>query len=690
VNTDNVNTDNNCLEEKMNYSQCWLNYNPIDNYEDRDMLSDIGICIATNQISTIIENAVSELSYALKRMLNINCNKEYMTEDDQYEELKSGIILRLNTKDKSGYNNEGYSIKHIDKTVRIEAETESGILYGCFDLIRRIAQGELIRGIDIMEKPKNNIRILNHWDNMDGSIERGYSGKSFFFKNDELIINERTRDYARLISSVGINATVINNVNVHGAASDLITDRYLDKLRIMADIFAGYNIRLFLSANFAAPIEIGGLTVSDPLDKDVIDWWKKCVKNIYDKIPNFGGFLIKADSEGRPGPFTYGRTHADGANMLARALKPYGGLLIWRCFVYNCQQDWRDYKTDRARAAYDNFIGLDGKFDDNVILQIKNGPMDFQVREPVSTLFGGLKKTNMILEVQAAQEYTGQQRDVCYLIPMWKEILEFETYSKHGGSRVADIVSGRTYNQINCGLAAVSNTGNDYNWTGHDLVASNLYGFGRLSWDTELSSEEIAREWTVQTFPHNGKVIKAVLDILMKSWPVYEKYTSPLGIGWMINPHNHYGPNVDGYEYDRWGTYHRADRYGLGVDRTVKSGTGYIGQYNEPNASMYENKESCPEELLLFFHYIRYDYRLKNGKTLIQHIYDTHFEGVEDVEEMIKSWESLQGLIPDDIYERVRKRFDIQYRNANEWRDVVNTYFYRKSGINDEKGRKIY
>ena len=235
----------------MNYSQCWLNYNPIDNYEDRDMLSDIGICIATNQISTIIENAVSELSYALKRMLNINCNKEYMTEDDQYEELKSGIILRLNTKDKSGYNNEGYSIKHIDKTVRIEAETESGILYGCFDLIRRIAQGELIRGIDIMEKPKNNIRILNHWDNMDGSIERGYSGKSFFFKNDELIINERTRDYARLISSVGINATVINNVNVHGAASDLITDRYLDKLRIMADIFAGYNIRLFLSANFA-------------------------------------------------------------------------------------------------------------------------------------------------------------------------------------------------------------------------------------------------------------------------------------------------------------------------------------------------------------------------------------------------------------------------------------------------------
>jgi alpha-glucuronidase len=538
--------------------------------------------------------------------------------------------------------------------------------------------------------PKNNIRILNHWDNMDGSIERGYSGKSFFFEDDQIIINERTKDYARFMASVGINASVINNVNVLGAATDLITSRYLDKLRTMADIFSGYGIKLYLSANFAAPIEIGGLPVSDPLDKDVANWWKKRVAEIYEKIPQFGGFLIKADSEGRPGPFTYGRTHADGANVLARALKPYGGLLIWRCFVYNCLQDWRDYKTDRARASYDNFIDLDGKFDDNVILQIKNGPMDFQVREPVSPLFGALKNTNMILEVQAAQEYTGQQKDVCYLIPMWKEVLDFETYSKEKDSTIADIVSGRAYDQVNCGMAVVTNTGNDYNWTGHDLVASNLYGFGRLSWDTELSSEQIAKEWIALTFTHEDKVAKVVLDILMKSWPVYEKYTSPLGIGWMVNPNHHYGPNIDGYEYDRWGTYHRADRNGLGVDRSVKSGTGYAGQYNEPNASMYEDKESCPEELLLFFHYIEYDYKLKSGKTLIQHIYDTHFEGVEDVKDMIKEWEGIKGLIPQDVYERVRERFDMQISNAVEWRDRVNTYFYRKSGIEDAKGRKIY
>ena len=676
----------------MKYNQGWLSYNPISNYPDKDLLSDITMLKGTNNDRAIINNTVDELADAIKRLFNISTNNKYVEDVSQYGSIKSGIILKLdyNSILSPVLKNEGYSIKQQEKTIIIKAKTEQGLLYGAFDLIRRIAQGETIRGLDVTQNPKNNIRILNHWDNMDGSIERGYSGKSFFFENEELLVDDRTRDYARLIASVGINATVINNVNVRGAASELVTDRYLDKLKNMSDIFEGYGIKLYLSVNFAAPIEIGGLSVSDPLDKDVIDWWEKCVKNVYDIIPGFGGFLIKADSEGRPGPFTYGRTHADGANMLARALRPYGGFLIWRCFVYNCKQDWRDYKTDRARAAYDNFIGLDGKFDDNVILQIKNGPMDFQVREPVSPLFGGLKATNMILEVQAAQEYTGHQRDVCYLIPMWREILEFETYSKKGGGGIADIVAGDTYNQVNCGMAAVSNTGNDFNWTGHDLVASNLYGFGRLSWDTNITSEQIAREWILQTFPHHEIVYKTVLDILMKSWPVYEKYTSPLGIGWMVNPSNHYGPNVDGYEYDRWGTYHRADRYGMGVDRTLKNGTGYTGQYNEPNASMYENKDTCPEELLLFFHYIRYDYKLSSGKTLIQHIYDTHFEGLEEVEEMARSWEEIKGLVPEDIYERVSARFQMQLSNAEEWRDRINTYFYRKSGIGDEKGRRIY
>ncbi|MBH1941144.1 alpha-glucuronidase [Mobilitalea sibirica] len=682
----------------MSYSQCWLVYNSIDNYKDKDLLTDLHIYYEKdNALSNIMNNIIKELTQGLNSILNIKISANIIDGKETSSSIKSGIVLGLTGQnvindiaDTEQLTEEGYLLKEANQCIYIIGKTEKGLLYGAFDLLRRIATGEGIRGLKVIENPKNTLRMLNHWDNMDGSIERGYSGESFFMKKEEILVNQRTIDYARIVASIGINCVVINNVNVRGsAATGLITDRYLNKLKEMAEIFEGYGIKLYLSANFAAPMEIGGYKTADPLDQGVADWWKECVQNIYKIIPGFGGFLIKADSEGRPGPFTYNRTHADGANVLARALKPFGGLLVWRCFVYNCQQDWRDYKTDRARAAYDNFMGLDGKFDDNVILQIKNGPMDFQVREPVTPLFGGLKNTNMILEVQAAQEYTGQQKHVCYLIPMWKEVLEFNTYAKETNATIADIVSGKTYNQTHTGMAAVSNTGDDFNWTGHDLAGANLYGFGRLSWNTELSSEQIAAEWIKQIFPHKDKVYKAIMDILMGSWHTYEKYTSPLGIGWMVNPNHHYGPNVDGYEYDRWGTYHRANRNGMGVDRT-KAGTGYASQYNEPNASMYEQKETCPEELLLFFHYIPYDYKLKSGVTLIQHIYDTHFEGVQEVEKMVEEWNGLEGLIPEDIFQRVQKRLTIQLESAKEWRDRINTYFYRKSGVDDAKKRKIY
>ena len=375
--------------------------------------------------------------------------------------------------------------------------------------------------------------------------------------------------------------------------------------------------------------------------------------------------------------------------MLADAAAPYNGTIIWRCFVYNCQQDWRDRKTDRARSGYDNFMPLDGQFRENVVLQIKNGPMDFQVREPVSPLLGGLKKTNQILEVQIAQEYTGQQRHVCYLIPMFKEVLGFHTYCEKEKDTVADLVIGRTYGQTRCGMAAVANTGDDENWTGHDLAAANLYGFGRLAFHTDLSSEEIAGEWIRCTFGMQPEVVEKVSRILMMSWPAYEKYTSPLGIGWMVNPGYHYGPNVDGYEYDRWGTYHRADHMGIGVDRS-SGGTGYAQQYHEPNASMYEKIETCPEELLLFFHHVPYSFRLKTGKTLIQHIYDSHFEGAEDVEKMVAEWESLREFLPEKIYQRVLARFEHQKEHSKEWRDQINSYFWRKSFVEDEKHRTIY
>jgi alpha-glucuronidase len=682
----------------MSYNQCWLNYHKLKNYKDADILRKLYIIKANNNpTGVIVENAVKELSTALRGMLDINLEYNIEQNDVDIASLTNSIILTDSSHEvgkeqlvAEKLGEEGYLIHQSDTNIYIIGNTENGILYGCFELIRRIAMGDELRGMRLLEKPKNRFRMLNHWDNLDGSIERGYSGESFFFEREEILIDERTIDYARMVASIGINAVVINNVNVRGkAASGLITDRYLGRLREMVAIFSGFGIKLYLSVNFAAPLEIGGIGSADPCDEGVADWWRTCVDNIYRQIPDFGGFLIKADSEGRPGPFTYGRTHADGANVLARALKPYNGILIWRCFVYNCQQDWRDHKTDRARASYDNFMSLDGQFEENVILQIKNGPMDFQVREPVSPLFGGLKKTNQMLEVQIAQEYTGQQKHVCYLVPMWKEVLSFNTHAEETGATVADIVAGRTYHQTNCGIAAVANTGNDYNWTGHDLAAANLYGLGRLCWNTELTSEQIMREWILLTFSQNEKVMTVLSEILLNSWSTYEKYTSPLGIGWMVNPNNHYGPNVDGYEYDKWGTYHRADRNGVGVDRTM-NGTGYATQYNEPNVSMYENLQTCPEELLLFFHHVSYDYVLRSGKTLIQHIYDTHFEGVNEVENMIKGLKTLQELLPQDVYLRMSERFELQLESAVEWRDRINTYFYRKSGVDDCKHRKIY
>lgn len=632
--------------------------------------------------SRIMENAARELQAAIAQMTG---KKPVLCLDLNQDEGAEVISLSL----RPGFHPEGYKISGNGEKVAVEASDENGILYGCFELIRQLSLGTQTQELSIEKSPAIPLRMLNHWDNMDGSIERGYSGNSFFFEKNEILVDDRIRTYARLLASVGINGTVINNVNVKDAATDLITDRYFEKLRILSEILAEYGIKLFLSLNYAAPMEISGLPGADPLDEQVIRWWKERMQQVYAAVPGLGGFLIKADSEGRPGPFTYGRTHAQGANMLAEAIEPYGGLIIWRCFVYNCKQDWRDRKTDRARSGYDNFIGLDGQFRDNVILQIKNGPMDFQVREPVHPLFGGLEKTNQMLEVQIAQEYTGQQRHVCYLIPMFKEVLEFRTYCREKDDSVLDLISGKTFGQTKCGIAAVANTGNDENWTGHDLAAANLYGFGRLAFEPQLSAEQIAREWIRLTFGSDPQVMDNLLFILMNSWPAYESYTAPLGIGWMVNPNYHYGPNVDGYEYDRWGTYHRADHLGIGVDRS-HNGTGYAGLYREPNASLYDNPEKCPEELLLFFHHMPYEYRLQSGKTILQHIYDTHFDGVALVDEMVRRFEELKGKLPEKQYERMAQRFAHQKEHSREWRDQINTYFYRKTGIPDEEGRKIY
>lgn len=663
----------------MEFEDAWLSYRKQPEYQDREYFETVYVK-ASDQIMT---TAARELRIAARRILDV----EMKLAEEMPAAKARGIFLKLDPK--APVTEEGYHIYEEEGLLTIASCQSRGILYGSFACIRRLQMDGRLKGINLTENPSNPLRMLNHWDNMDGSIERGYSGSSFFFADQKVLIDERTRSYARLAASVGINASVINNVNVKGNATKLIDETYAQDLKEMSQIFMEYGIKLYLSLNFAAPMELGGLETADPLDENVRRWWRDRMAEVFERIPNLGGFLVKADSEGRPGPFTYGRNHADGANMLAEAVKPYDGLIIWRCFVYNCQQDWRDYKTDRARSGYDNFKPLDGQFMDNVILQVKNGPMDFQVREPVHPLLGGMEKTNEILEVQIAQEYTGQQRHVCYLIPMFQEVLAFHTYCRDSADTVADIVSGRTFGNTRCGMAAVSNTGNDANWTGHDLAAANLYGFGRLSYRTELSAQEIAEEWIRCTYGNDPEVVEVILRILMMSWPAYEKYNAPLGIGWMVNPGFHYGPNVDGYEYDRWGTYHRADHEGIGVDRTDK-GTGYAMQYHEPNASIYNGQDSCPDELKLFFHHVPYTYRLRSGKSVLQHIYDTHFEGAREAEEMRDLWQSLKGKIPDESYERTLERMEHQVWHSKEWRDQINSYFYRKSGIADEKGRTIF
>lgn len=664
---------------------CWLNY---------DLLPPELLARYAGQLQTTAVVGAETLTQAITAELRRGLRGLLGQEPRVVEQAaEAAVEVRLVERSEESMNPEGFrlSVREEQGALRvvIASPGEQGLLYGTFAFLRALQLGEIAAGLEREDWPRTPLRLLNHWDNLDGSIERGYAGRSIFFRDNDLVEDlDRVRDYARLLASLGINGVAVNNVNVHREETQLIAAK-LELVRVISSIFREYGIRLFLSINFATPLEFG-LDTADPLNSEVREWWRDRAAQIYSVIPDLGGFLVKADSENRPGPFTYGRSHAEGANMLAEALEPFGGIVVWRCFVYNCAQDWRDTKTDRARAAYDHFMPLDGLFWDNVILQIKNGPMDFQVREPVSPLFGGLERTNQVLELQITQEYTGQQRHLCYLVPQWKEILAFDTYAQGPGSTVAKIVTGSVFPQRWSGLAAVANIGDDPNWTGHTLAQANLYGYGRLAWDPELTSEQITREWVVLTFGHDPEVVATVSELLLGSWQVYENYTVPLGIGWMCNPGHHYGPSPEGYEYSRWGTYHRADRTAIGVDRSVRSGTGFAGQYRPENARRYETVETCPEELLLFFHRIPYTHVLKSGKTLIQHIYDTHFLGVEQVEEMIEKWKGLEGKINPETFFHVLERLEGQLVDAKEWRDVLNTYFYRLTHIPDIHGRKIY
>ena len=568
----------------------------------------------------------------------------------------------------------------------VTANNDRGVLYGIFALLRKVARAETIASIDEVQQPYAPIRWVNQWDNLDGRIERGYGGPSIFFADGKVRADlTRAGEYARLLASIGINGCTVNNVN---AAPEVLKDDFIPQLARIADAFRPWGVQLSISVDLSTPKVIAGLDTFDPLDPKVADWWRRRFDEIYRQIPDFAGVVIKADSEGRSGPSAYGRTHADAANVIARALKPHGGVVFYRAFVYNHHLDWRNLKNDRAKAAYDNFHPLDGQFDDNTIVQIKNGPIDFQVREPVSPLFAGLRRANEAIELQITQEYTGQQKHLCFLVPMWKEVLDFDMRIDDKHTAVKDLVSGRVFNRPIGGFAGVANVGMGTNWLGSPLAMANLYGFGRLAWNPNLTSDQIIDEWTRLTFNTDPVVRDTIKNLQLNSWHVYENYTGPLGAGTLTNiTGNHYDPAPQSSENNGWGQWHRADHEGIGMDRTIATGTGFVGQYPPSVQKLYEPLANCPDSLLLFFHHVPYTYVLHSGKTVIQHIYDSHYEGADQARDYIAQWKKLEGHIDSERYHDILARLEFQADEAIKWRDTICNWIYHVSGIADQKGR---
>ncbi|TYT63365.1 alpha-glucuronidase family glycosyl hydrolase [Natrialba swarupiae] len=572
----------------------------------------------------------------------------------------------------------------------LTASSDRGLVYGTFHLLRLVATGEPIDDLDVCEEPANANRIVNHWDNpFRRSVERGYAGQSIFDWERLPDLRERYFDYARLLASVGIDGIVPNNVNTgippRSTANDAVAERAgwqllkrenLEKLEALASVFRRYGIRTYLSINYAAPIRLGGLDTADPHDPEVQQWWQDKVDEIYEIVPDFGGFLVKADSEGQPGPYDYDRSHAEGANVLGEAFEGHDGRVWWRAFVYS-EHD------DRAVQAYEAFAHLDGEFHEKVTVQIKNGPIDFQQREPVSTLFGAMPETDLGCELQITGEYTGQGVHPTSHVPMWKEVLGFDTHADGEGTPVKDVLTERDGQ----GIAGVGIVGEDPNWTGNYLLQSNLYGFGRLCWNPDLSTEEITDEWVRQTFGHDEAVVDAVSEILLDSWQACIDYHTG-GIGLMHMMYN--GEKTLENHYDpapwEWPEYHGATADGIGVDRTT-DGSGYAAQYREPLTDFYDDPETCPEELLLFFHHLPWEYELEDGTTVIQRLYDDLYAGAAAVDELRERWLALEGQVDERRHRHVAERFDEHALQAKRWRDTLCEYFYEKSEIPDEHGR---
>ena len=663
----------------------WLRYAPLPqgNYS----LPSSIVTLNSTETSPVYTAGV-ELRRGLQGILGKQVNVGHTNENTSSSVIVGTVDEYANSggsvSDVPELEKDGFWLSIKGSNIQILGQKERGALYGAFEYLSMLAQGNFSQ-VAYATNPNAPIRWVNQWDNLDGSIERGFAGPSIFFQNG-LIKNNLTRaaEYARLLASIRLNGVIINNVN---ANASLLSPQNIDGMGRIADAFRPYGVQLGISLNFASPQLIGGLSTFDPLDPSVIAFWTNTTDAIYQRVPDMAGYLVKANSEGQPGPLTYNRTLAEGANLFAKALRPHGGIVMFRAFVYN-QLNESDWKADRANAAVEFFKDLDGQFDDNVVIQIKYGPIDFQVREPTSPLFANLFNTSTAIELQVTQEYLGQQCHLVYLSPLWKTVLDFDLRVDSQPSAVRNIISGGRFNRPLGGSAGVVNVGTNMTWLGSHLAMSNLYAYGRLAWDPTNDPQSMLQDWIRLTFSNDPSIISTITKMSMNSWPAYESYSGNLGIQTLTDIlYTHFGPNPASQDNNGYGQWTRADQKTIGMDRTVSNGTGFSGQYPSEIASMYENIDTTPDNLLLWFHHVNYTQLLKSGQTIIQHFYDAHYSGAETAQTFPTLWDSLKSKIDSERFDAVLHRLNYQAGHSIVWRDAIVDYYRNLSNIPDSEGR---
>lgn len=662
--------------------QLWLRYQPLEIARREILRRQLTSITAPDTPSPIVRNAVMELQRGLQGLLAAEIPVSEEPGDHSVligTPATSGTIRQL-ALPLDSLGKEGFLLRLIDvaghDVVVIAAAHDAGVLYGVFELLRLIESGRDLESLDISEQPRIDLRLLNHWDNLDRSVERGYAGQSLWdWWRLPNIVDTRYREYARANASIGINGTVLNNVN---AVPEVLTQRYLLKVAALADEFREWGLRVYLAVRFSAPVDVGGLATADPLDPEVREWWQARTAEIYRLVPDFGGFLVKANSEGQPGPQNYGRSHADGANMLAAALEPHGGVVMWRAFVYD-----QDNPDDRVKQAFSEFKPLDGQFADNVLVQVKNGPLDFQPREPFHPLFGAMPRTPLVMEFQITQEYLGFATHLVYLGELWEEVLSTDTHVKGAGSTVASVIDGSLHGQSRTGIAGVANIGTDRNWSGSIFGQANWFAFGRLAWNPQLGAADIAAEWLKMTFSHEPAFITGALGIMMRSRQAAVDYMTPLGLAHLMGTGHHYGPApwVDNLSRPDWNPfyYHRADRDGIGINRTA-NGSNAVSQYAPAVEALFSDRATIPDQYLLWFHRVDWDERLGNGNTLWEELVARYERGVASVQRMQREWKTLESFIDAERFDAISRKLAVQLEEAIWWRNACLAYFAERAG----------